>query len=86
MTVRHCVHSSVTSRHSHLAPILNSSSVITAMKNSPGAEARAARERPPLRGHFHCFRAPQAACLTHHSSLITHHSLLITLITVQAPN
>ncbi len=39
------------------------------------AGARAARERPPLRGDFHCFGAPSGMF---DSSLITHHSSLIT--------
>jgi hypothetical protein len=39
-------------RHSHSSP-----SLFVPMKYL-GPESRAARERPPLRGYFHGFRAP----------------------------
>src|SRR5262245_4558381 len=43
-----------------------------------GPETRAARARPPLRGHFNSFTAPKAACSTLHSSLLPDHRPLTT--------
>src|SRR5262249_39327635 len=65
----------------HLLQALTTITTMTPMKHL-GPEARAARERPPLRGDFHSFRAPHVSLFTLHSSLITHHSL--SLITVSS--